>query len=310
MNRPGVTLLIQLAVSGILLALLLRRFPLHEAVGALSQLKPATIAAGVALSLIGYWGRARRWSILLQRCGVHLDALSSYRLTLVGTFYGIATPGRVGELARVLHVPASRAATLSAAVWDRIADVVLLELMCVPAFALVPAWRGALLLAYLALVVATIAGIACLASPRTMALAARLVPVLRHPAARWSETSGQLLRSGIGLASFGWGAFFYVFNYAVAWLLIRDLVPHASPLLLVGLPVIPLLGNLPVALGGLGLREQVSASVFGQFGAGAANGAVFSLLLFTTVTLLPGLLGFLASALPGVRGNSVETTRP
>ena len=295
MNRPGVTLLIQLAVSGILLALLLRRFPLHEAVGALSQLKPATIAAGVALSLIGYWGRARRWSILLQRCGVHLDALSSYRLTLVGTFYGIATPGRVGELARVLHVPASRAAKLSAAVWDRIADVVLLELMCVPAFALVPAWRGALLLAYLALVAATIGGIACLASPRALALAARLVPVLSRPAARWSETSGQLLRSGIGLASFGWGAFFYVFMVATAWLLLRDLSPLASPLLLSGLPVIPLLGNLPVALGGLGLREQVSAALFTRFGAGAATGAVFGLSLFVVITLLPSLLGFVAS---------------
>ena len=139
MMRPGATLLIQLAVSVTLLALLLRRFPLHEAAGALAHLRPATVAAGVGLSLIGYWGRARRWSILLERCGVHLDALSSYRLTLVGTFYGIATPGRVGEFARVLHVPAPRAATLSAAVWDRVADVLLLEVMCVPAFALVPA---------------------------------------------------------------------------------------------------------------------------------------------------------------------------
>jgi len=294
-SRPAVTLVIQLVVSATLLLLLLRRFPLHEAAGALAHLKPATVAAGVALSLIGYWGRARRWSILLERCGVHLDMLSSYRLTLVGTFYGIATPGRVGELARVLHVPAPRAATLSAAVWDRVADVVLLELMCLPAFALVPAWRGVLLLAYLGLVAVTIAGIACLASPRVMALTARLVPFLSRPAARWSETSSQLLRSGIGFASFGWGAFFYVFMVATAWLLLKDLSPLASPLLLSGLPVIPLLGNLPVALGGLGLREQVSAALFTRFGAGAATGAVFGLSLFVVITLLPSLLGFAAS---------------
>lgn len=299
--RPGVTLVLQLAVSITLLALLLRRFPLEEAAGALAHLKPATVAAGVALSLIGYWGRARRWSILLQRCGVSLSAVSSYRLTLVGTFYGMATPGRVGELARVLHVPAPRAATLSAAVWDRIADVVLLELMCLPAFALVPAWRGVLLLAYLALVAVTIAGVTCLASPRTMAFAARLVPPLSRPAARWNETSGQLLRGGIGLASFGWGAFFYVFMLATAWLLLKDLSPLASPLLLSGLPVIPLLGNLPVALGGLGLREQVSAALFARFGAGAATGAVFGLSLFVVITLLPSLLGFAASLLRGPR---------
>jgi len=309
MSRPGLTLLLQLAVSVTLLALLLRRFPLHEAAGALAHLRPATVVAGVGLSLIGYWGRARRWSILLGRCGVHLGALSSYRLTLVGTFYGIATPGRVGELARVLHVPAPRAATLSAAVWDRVADVLLLEVMCVPAFALVPAWRGSLLLAYLGLVAATITGVACLASPRTMAAAARLVPALSRPAARWNETSGQLLRSGIGLASFGWGAFFYVFMVATAWLLLRDLSPLASPLLLSGLPVIPLLGNLPVALGGLGLREQVSAALFTRFGAGAATGAVFGLSLFVVITLLPSVLGFAASLVRSPR-DPADVGRP
>lgn len=295
------TRLVQLVVSLTLLGLLLRRFPLHEAAGALAQLKPTTVAAGVALSLIGYWGRARRWSILLGRCGVRVDALSSYRLTLVGTFYGIATPGRVGEFARVLHLPDSRAATLSAAVWDRVADVLLLEAMCVPAFVIVPAWRGPLLLAYLGLVAATIVGVVCLASPRTLAIAARLVPALSRPAARWAETSGQLLRSGVGLASFGWGAFYYVFMFATAWLLLRDLSPLASPLLLSGLPVIPLLGNLPVALGGLGLREQVSAAVFSHFGAGAATGAVFGLSLFVVVTLLPSALGFAASLVRGPR---------
>jgi len=297
-SRASLALLLQVAVSLTLLALLVRRLPLHEASGALARLKPATLAAGVALSLVGYWGRARRWSILLERAGVHLGALASYRLTLVGTFYGLVTPGRVGELARVLHVPASRAATLSAAIWDRIADVLLLELLCVPAFALVPAWRGPLLLGYLGLVAATLASIAALASPRLMAAAARLVPALARPAERWSTVSRRLVRSSLA-ASLAWGAFFYVFMVAAAWLLLRDLSPLASPLLLTGLPVIPLLGNLPVALGGLGLREQVSAAVFSDFGAGAATGAVFSLSLFVVVTLVPGLLGFAASLVRG-----------
>jgi uncharacterized membrane protein YbhN (UPF0104 family) len=304
MSRPGVALLLQLAVSLTLLALLVRRLPLHEAAGALARLKPTTVAAGVALSMIGYWGRARRWSLLLERCGVHLGALASYRLTLVGTFYGLVTPGRIGELARVLHIPAPRSATLPAAVWDRVADVLLLEVLCAPAFALVPQWRGSLLVAYLGLVAVTLAGVACLASPRTMSAAARLVPALARPAAGWNETSGQLLRRGVGLASFGWGAFFYVFMVAAAWLLLRDLSPLASPLLLSGLPVIPLLGNLPVAFGGLGLREQVSAAVFSRFGAGAATGAVFSLSLFVVVTLIPGLLGFAASLVRGPRAAS------
>jgi uncharacterized membrane protein YbhN (UPF0104 family) len=130
-----------------------------------------------------------------------------------------------------------------------------------------------------------------------MAAVARLVPALQRPAELWNAATGRLFRKGVTVASLAWGAFFYVFMVAAAWLLLRDLSPHASPLLLTGLPVIPLLGNLPVALGGLGLREQVSAAVFSRFGASAATGAVFSLSLFVVVTLVPGLLGFAASLL-------------
>ncbi|MBK7366717.1 MAG: glycosyltransferase family 39 protein [Candidatus Eisenbacteria bacterium] len=72
-------------------------------------------------------------------------------------------------------------------------------------------------------------------------------------------------------SSLAYGLVFYFFGYAGAWVLLRDLAPGTSPLLLLGLPVIPLLGNLPIAFGGLGLREQVSAALFGQFGAGAGD---------------------------------------
>jgi uncharacterized membrane protein YbhN (UPF0104 family) len=96
-----------------------------------------------------------------------------------------------------------------------------------------------------------------------------------------------------------WGCFFYVFMYVVGWLVLRDLAPQVSARLILGQPLIALLGNLPVAFGGLGLREQVSATLFEQFGAGAATGAAYSLLIFTVLTLAPALLGFVASSLTG-----------
>jgi uncharacterized membrane protein YbhN (UPF0104 family) len=309
-TRPGAALVIQLAVSLALLAMLARQVPLRDAAGALARLRPGTLVTCVALALVGYWGRARRWSLLLARCGVPMSTVTSYGLTLVGTFYGLVTPGRVGELARVLHVRAPRTATLAAAIWDRVADVLLLELLCIPAFVFVPAWRGALLGLYLVLVAATVTGAALLASPAAAAFAARLVPPLGPRLARWSGHSRELLHGGVSASSLLWGTFFYVFMYAVAWLLLRDIAPQASPLLMLGLPVIPLLGNLPVALGGLGLREQVSAAVFGQFGAGAVNGAVFSLMLFAVMTLLPGLLGFAATRLSGLRRPHADGSKP
>ena len=310
MSRTQAALWIQIAVSVILLAALARQVRVADAVSAMSRVRPATLAACVALALVGYWGRARRWAVLLQRSGVQISAVTSYRLTLVGTFYGLATPGRVGEFARILHVGAPRSDTLPSVVWDRVTDVLVLELLCIPAFVLVPAWRGPLLWAYAVLVALTVAGIALLANPSVARTVARWLPLLARPLGRWTEHSDRLLRGGLSASSMLWSCFFYLFMYAVGGLLLRDLAPETSVGLLVGLPVIPLLGNLPVALGGLGLREQVSAAVFGQFGAGAAAGAAFSLLLFTTMTLVPALLGFVASSLAGAHAASAGDGRP
>ncbi len=310
MSRPSLAILLQFAVSVLLLVALARKVQLAEAASALGRVRPGTFVACVVLALIGYWGRARRWALLLERSGVPITPLASYRLTLVGTFYGLATPGRIGEFARILHVGAPRSDTLPSVVWDRVVDVLLLELLCVPAFLWVPAWRGPLFFAYLGLVLGTVAGIALLASPPAAHALARAIPLLARPLGRWSAHSGGLLRRAFSGAGILWGCFFYVFMYAVGWLLLRDVAPHASARLVVGQPLIALLGNLPVALGGLGLREQVSAALFEQFGAGAATGAAYSLLIFTVLTLVPALLGFVASNLIGAhRSPSREDVR-
>ncbi|MFN8587783.1 MAG: lysylphosphatidylglycerol synthase transmembrane domain-containing protein [Candidatus Eisenbacteria bacterium] len=301
MKRGRLGMLLQFAVSAALLVLLARKVPLADALAAFARVKPATIAFAVALSLAGYWGRARRWTVLLERAGLALRTWTSYCLTLVGTFYGLFTPGRVGEFARVLHMDAPRSRTLPSVVWDRVADVVLLELMSLPAFLLVPAWRGALLAIFGALVLVTVAGVVALSHPGVLRAAARALPFAAGPLGRWTESSSGIASSAAFGSSLLYGLFFYVFGYAGAWLLLRDLAPGTSPLLLLGLPVIPLLGNLPIAFGGLGLREQVSAALFGQFGAGAATGAAFSLLWFLTATLLPGLVGLALSVLPSAK---------
>jgi len=144
-------------------------------------------------------------------------------------------------------------------------------------------------------VVATLAALAMLANPTVYAAAARLLPDLTAPLERSAGHSRNLFAGGVSASSFLWGAFFYAFSFPAAWLLLRDLAPGASPRLLLGLPLLPLLGNLPIALGGLGLREQVSATLFERHGVGAANGAVFSLLWFLVVTLVPAVLGFVLS---------------
>lgn len=294
-------LALQITVSVILLVLLARQVQVSAITEALSQLRPATLLGALALTLVSYLGRAQRWAGLLARSGLRLALAPAWALTLLGVGYGLVTPGKVGEFARVLHLGVPRTQALASVIWDRVTDVLLLEALAIPAFVLVPAWRGPVLWLFLAVVAATLAGVALLESRALQQATARILPAAAAPIARWQEASRGTFMSGAFRSGLAGGVFYYVLNFASAMLLVRDLAPSAPFTLALGFPIIPLLGNLPIAFSGFGLREQVSATLFSQLGAAAAAGPAFSLAWFAVATLLPGLLGLLLGTTPWVR---------
>jgi len=286
-------LLVQAAVSLVLLWLLVQKIPVGDVRAALVRLRPATLALALGLTLVSYLGRAQRWAKLLSRAGLKLPLGHAWCLTLLGVGYGLVTPGKVGEFARVLHLGVPRAQALASVVWDRATDVLILEALALPAFVLVPAWRGPVLWLFAAVVAGTLLLVALLESRAAQRLAARALPFAAGPLSRWQAASTGTLASQAFRAGLAGGLFYYVFNFAAGFLLLKDLVPSAPAGLLLGFPIIPLLGNLPIAFSGLGLREQVSAALFAPLGAGAAAGPAFSLSWFAVATLAPGVLGLL-----------------
>jgi hypothetical protein len=220
-RRPSWPLLGQLVVSAALLVLLARQIPFTDTLAAMDRLRAGTFAGALGLVLISYAGRARRWAALLARAGVPVRGVTAYCLTLAGVGYGLVTPGRVGEFARILHLDAPRSRTLASAVWDRLTDVLLLEAMSIPAFVLVPAWRGPVLWVFAAVVAATIAGVLALESETLQTLAARTFPFAAGPIARWREASRGTLASRAFAAGLAGGLFYYVFNFAAALLRAR-----------------------------------------------------------------------------------------
>lgn len=281
----------QIAVSLALLVWVFRSMDAGEALAALGRLRPLTVALALTLSLAAYAARAHRWTLLMHRAGLPLGAGASYRLTLLGVFYGIVTPGRVGELARVLHLDVPRAQALPSVLWDRLADVMLLELLALPGFFLVPAWRGPMLWAYLLVVAATAVLVLALDNRRAMEWLERRVPRGARVVAAWRAGATGVLGTPAFRRGLWAGLGYYALTFAGAWVLVRELVPAGPPALVLTFPIVPLLGNLPIAFGGLGLREQVTASLFKGLGASVSAGPVFSLVWFAVATLVPGLLG-------------------
>jgi len=295
--HPGITLLLRALISVALLGLVAWRLDWKAAGAALLRVDPGTLALCTALALIGYGGRALRWLYLLRLGGVALRGAEAYRLTLLGIFYGMLTPGRVGELGRAFHLGLPAARTLPSVIWDRLADILLLELLSLPAFVVLRAGPGGgagygmLLAAYLAVVLVTVVAMAVLDSPGALTRLARAVPRAAGAIAGWRQSATGMLRSRAFARGLAAGLFFYALNFAGAVLLLDRLAPGHPRTLALLFPLIILLGNLPVAFGGLGLREQVSAAAFGRLGASAAVGPVFSLLWFLVVTVIPALIG-------------------
>jgi len=59
------------------------------------------------------------------------------------------------------------------------------------------------------------------------------------------------------------------------------------------LPIIVLISNFPITIGGLGLREGVAALMLNSFGVSPAIAVMASFLLFCVNNLLPGAIGFI-----------------
>ncbi len=143
-----------------------------------------------------------------------------------------------------------------------------------------------------AVVVAATVTVAVLLDHRAAAAAlSRRVPWLSARLASWQRGATGVLWSRAMLVGLLGGVFFYVLNFASAWLLLRAVTPVHAAQLAPLFPLVILLGNLPVAFGGLGLREQVAAFAFARLGAPAAAGPAFSLLWFAVITLVPALAG-------------------
>jgi len=320
-RRAGFALRVLVSVG--LMAFVCARLDWREALAAFGRVRPATLLLCTALALVGYWGRAVRWSALLRQGGVAISDAAAYRLTLVGIFYGLVTPGRVGELGRALHLDLPRVRTLPSVVWDRFADVLLLELLSIPAFVVFGIRSGPLLWVYLAVVALTALVMAALDSPRLIRALARRIPAAGEGLRAWQRGATGMLRSRAFARGLAAGLFFYALNFAGAVVLLDRLAPGHPPALALVFPVIILLGNLPLAFGGLGLREQVSALAFASLGASAAVGPVFSLLWFLVVTVIPALVGLglahtpwgratgsLVDRVPGADSDAVPTGGP
>jgi len=138
---------VKVALTVLVLAAVLLRFPAAGALAALQRLDPLWVAVGTACMVLDRVVFVTRWHLLLAPIGVRQSLLYSLGVAMVGYFYGMIAISTLGlDAARVI-LPAQRhrvrKADLAACVFvDRLAGIVAISTMgLVP---LIAGQRGAI----------------------------------------------------------------------------------------------------------------------------------------------------------------------
>jgi uncharacterized membrane protein YbhN (UPF0104 family) len=298
MKRARVRGLLQVAVSGLLLALLLRQVQWAEVWAALRQMDGRWLATAWGLFLIGVGVRAVRWQVLLQALDVRRPLRELASWYLVGGFFNVLLPtgfgGDVVRAAELAQDTGRPARVVNSVIVDRYLGIMVLLAMGLAAALLWPGVASAVTLALMAaLFVGGLAAGWLLRQPwlaeasrrtgrlgrglrrlRAAALADAFVAYDRRALSR-----GLLASLAFNLLQIGW-------NAALGWGLGLRL-PLVVYLVCVPLTAVALL--LPT-FGGLGVRELTYVGLFAQAGAPAASALALSLGVYA-ITVATGLLG-------------------
>lgn len=306
--------LIQITVSLVLLALILRQVRWAEVWDALRRIDPRWLALAWGCFLLGIAIRAARWGTLLTALGIRRPLRELALWYFVGGFFNVILPTgfggdavRVAELAQDTQQPGP---ALNSVVVDRYLGIMVLLAMGLAAALLWPGVAPTPVVLITALLFA--AGLfavwmlkqagwrrladrsdlfgAVIRAARLPRLAEALTPYNRR-----TIVLGLAISLAFNLVQIGW-------NVAIAQGLGLPL-PLASYLVFVPLTAIALL--LP-AFGGLGVRELTYVGLFGQIGVSSAAAMALSLGVYI-ITVATGLVGGVLYLVNGTRRLARQT---
>jgi len=308
LHRKQLRGIIQIALSGLLLGLILRQVHWAEVRDALWRIDLRWLASAWGLFVAGVIVRAARWQVLLDALGVHRPLGELTTWYFIGGFFNVLLPTgfggdavRVAELAQDTRRPGP---VLNSVVVDRYLGLMVLLAMGVAAALFQPgvAPAGVMLLT------AGLFGGGLLAAwllrrgwwtcwGARADFLGRAVRLLRLPALaealapydRPALVRGLVTSLAFNLLQIGW-------NLAIAQGLELHL-PVATYLAFVPLTAVALM--LP-AFGGLGVRELSYVGLFGSVGVPQAAALALSLGVYI-ITVATGLIGGALYLIAGIR---------
>jgi glycosyltransferase 2 family protein len=286
---------LQVGVTLLLLALVLRRVNLAQALALLGQARaaPLVLAVGVIFpATLALW--AVRWHLVLRLLDIRIPFLRALLYSLIGNFAGLFLSDTMGGFIKVFYLREdgfTAARAFFSVFLDKTWEVAMLLSFGLAGLLAFPALLGASWLS-LALPLAGLAVAALLVrylGPRGARSWLRLVSGrFNGRVARWAGASvADLLDTVRRVPWRDWagvlGASILVrlAHFSYCYLLAMSLgIPISFPATVAIMSLVGIIVSLPLSIGGLGTREATMVAAFSLIGLPAPQALAFSFLIF------------------------------
>lgn len=295
-------LLVRAIISLALLIAILQHVDTTPVVHLILSAKSGWLLAAAAVAFTGRLFAAFRWYILLRGRNANVTFFRVVRIVFVSSFIGMLLPGAIGvEVLRIYGMSKTTADTalaLSSVLVERLLAIFVLTLFSILGLSLVTAELPAQL--YFAvwawlLGLLLVVGMLLHPLPRTLVerflkgpFGGRVRPRLNKLVGALDEYRAQPKLLMISLLA---AILASVFRIAPTILIARALDIDVSILYFaIFLPIVHLAVQIPISLGGLGVRETGFVFFMGLIGVSSENAFTLSIVLYalTLATALPG----------------------
>jgi glycosyltransferase 2 family protein len=291
-----------------ILVYLIIRLDINKLIDALFSINPLFIVISLFLTIPLLIIRSYAWMLIQEEQKIHIKFFHSMKILIIGFFYGILTPGYVGQLMRIPYMKDYVKQPYGKLFVNVILEIVihnlsLYTMMIVGAFLVLGSMPNLLIFTSVWMVIVILLILFFIKKERGQGLFYFLINVVIPKKYRPQFTAfvdtfysdfpriKRLIIPGI-LGSCTW-IIIFTQEYLVVLALGLD-IPYLYFLLL--FPIANTAGFIPITFGGLGTREFTAIIIFSTlFGISGEKIFVFTIIGFLITDIFVGFIGFLLS---------------
>lgn len=248
--------------------------------------------------------QTHKWNILLRKQGINLDFSYVFKLYLIGLFYGLLTPGKLGSFIRIVYLQKKLEKSIgecsASVILDRVLDIFALFTLAIIGSVLLIQYVSNLFWMMLLVFIIFISLFLVFMHKEASTIVLQVVYRFLVPAKlkKKSKLAFHSFYDGlprikdlsipfsIGLLSW---VIACVQGYYLVGLALGIKIPFIYSITVI--PIGTIVGLIPITVSGFGTRDATLVFLLALFGVTAEKAMTISLVGYTIVAILPAFLG-------------------